>query len=86
LREPYEAAHDSQFREVLLRAASLTRQEPAIEWLIGLVRTARKREAIDALNALALLRGSDEIRQRAAAAVQGREPEFAAEYRKAFES
>jgi HEAT repeat protein len=85
LQKAYEGARDAQFREVLLRAVSLTRQERAIEWLLGLARTARKRDAIDAIHALALHRGSEEIRRNTASAVKGREPELEAEYRKAFE-
>ena len=85
LQKAYAGERDAQFREVLLRAISLTRQESAIEWLLGFVRTARKRDAIDAIHALALHRGSEEIRRDAANAVKGREPELEAEYRKAFE-
>ena len=86
LRESHGAARDPQFREVLLRAISLTRDQPSLEWLLGLVRTARKRDALDAIHALALHRGSDEIRREAARAVHGREPELEAEFRKAFEA
>jgi HEAT repeat protein len=86
LRELYDTVRDPQFREVLLRAIAMTRQERATEWLLGLVRTARKREALDAISALALLRASDEIRQRVASAVDGREPELEQEFRKLFES
>lgn len=86
LQKAYFGTRDAQFREILLRAISLTRQERAIEWLLGLVRTARKRDAIDAIHALALHRGSDEIRRDAASAVKGREAELEAEFRKAFEA
>lgn len=85
LQKTYAGERDAQFRQVLLRAVSLTRQERAIEWLLELVRTARKRDAIEAIHALALHRGSEEIRRDAATGVKGREPELEAEYRKAFE-
>ncbi len=83
LQEVYARTRDSQFREVLLRAISLTRQQPAIDWLLGLVRTARKRDAVDALHALALHKGSEEIRRDVQSAVSGRELDE--EYRKLFE-
>lgn len=85
LREAYTATRDPQFREVLLRAIGMTREERAIAWLLELVRTARKREAIDAINALALLRSSEEVRRATESAVHGREPELETEYRKLFE-
>jgi HEAT repeat protein len=66
LQKAYAGARDFQFREVLLRAISLTRQQAAIEWLLGLVRTARRRDAIDAIHALALHCTSDEIRRETA--------------------
>jgi hypothetical protein len=84
LQECYAGERHPQFREVLLRAVSLTRQQPAIEWLLGLVRTARKPDAVDAIHALALHRGSEEIRRDVASAVRGRGLDE--EYRKLFES
>lgn len=86
LQKAHEDARDGQFREVLLRATSLTRQQRAIAWLLSLVRTARKRDALDAIHALALHRDSEEIRRDAANAVKRREAELGCEYRKAFES
>ena len=85
LQRSYTDIRDPEFREVLLRAASLTRAESAIKWLLDLVRTARKRDAIDAIYALALHRGSDEVRRDTARALEGREPALEAEFRKAFE-
>lgn len=84
LQECYGAARDPQFREVLLRAVSLTREQPAIEWLLGLLKTARKRDALDALHALALHRTSEEIRREVAPAARARD--LGEEYRKLFES
>lgn len=86
LQESYAAERHPEFREVLLRAISLTRQEQALEWLLGIVKTARRRDAVDALHALALHRSSDEIKRSVESAVRGREPELEAEYRKLFDS
>jgi len=83
LRESYSAARDPDFREVLLRAVSLTRDESAIDWLLDLVRTARKRDAVAALHALTLHRNSEEIRRAVSSAVQGRDLDQ--DYRKLFE-
>jgi HEAT repeat protein len=84
LREAYSTARDPDFREVLLRAVSLTRDESGIDWLLELVRTARKRDAVDALHALALHRGSVELRRSVCSAVHGRDLDQ--EYQKLFES
>lgn len=58
--------------DVLLRAISASRQESAIDFLLDLVRTGREREAVAALVALELHRGSEEIRGRVAAVVETR--------------
>jgi len=84
LREAYQSARDPDFRQVLLRAVSLTRDESAITWLLQLVRTARKRDAVDALHALALHRGSEDLRRDVSSAIQGRDLDE--DYRKLFES
>lgn len=73
LREAYSIARDPDFREVLLRAVSLARTESGLQWLLELVRTARKRDAVNALYALALHKSSDEIRRAVSSAVQGRD-------------
>ena len=67
-----------------MRRTCLGLQYTAIDWLLGLVRTARKRDAVDALHALALHKGSEEIRRDVQSAVSGRELDE--EYRKLFES
>jgi HEAT repeat protein len=84
LREAYSTARDPDFREVLLRAVSLTRTESGLQWLLELVRTARKRDAVNALHALALHKSSDEIRRAVTSAVQGRDLDQ--QYLKLFES
>lgn len=57
---------------VLLRAISSSRQDPAIEFLLDLVRTGREREAVAAIEALELHRGSPEIQDQLASAVATR--------------
>ena len=64
LRETWESTRDPEFRQVILRAMSVSRQEPALEFLLGLVREARAQDAKAALEALSLDRNSLEIRRR----------------------
>lgn len=64
LRETWESTRDPEFREVILRAMSISRQEAAIEFLLGLVREGRAQDAKAALEALSLDRNSPEIRRR----------------------
>jgi hypothetical protein len=73
-------------QDVLLRAISSSRQESAIEFLLDIVRTGREREAVAALAALALHRGSEEIRAQVAAAVESRnEPAIREKFRSEFQ-
>jgi hypothetical protein len=73
LQETFDTARDGDFRHVILRALSISRQEQAIEYLLGLVREGRTPDARAALEALSLHRNSPEIRRLAdAAAHQGR--------------
>jgi hypothetical protein len=65
LRETCESTRDPEFRQVILRAMSVSRQEPAFEFLLGLVREGRAHDAKAALEALSLDRNSPEIRRRA---------------------
>jgi hypothetical protein len=58
--------------DVLLRAISSSRQDAAIEFLLVLVRTGREHEAIAAIDALELHRGSPEIQDQLASAVGSR--------------
>jgi len=55
---------DPQFRLVLLRALSATRQPDALEFLFNLLRIARLVEAVAAVEALSLHRDSPEIRRQ----------------------
>jgi HEAT repeat protein len=58
---------------VLLRAMSTSRLDPALDFLLQQVRTARLRVAEEALQALELHRESEQIVARVAEAVAGRE-------------
>ena len=72
LQEAWDAARDPEFRLVLLRAMSVSRQDSALEFLLRLVREGRAQDAKAALDALAIHRDSPEIRRLAeAAASQG---------------
>jgi len=84
LRQALQQTHDSAFRAVLLRALSLSREPDAIELLLGLVKTARLADAVDALEALAIHRATPEIRQAVDAALQDRRPELREQFQKLF--
>jgi HEAT repeat protein len=66
---------DPQFRMVLLRALSATRQPDAFEFLLNLLRIGRIADAAAAVEALGLHRDSPEIRRQAEEAARLREPE-----------
>jgi HEAT repeat protein len=84
LQEAWNSSKDPELRLTILRALSASRQEPALEFLLDLVKQGRARDAEAALEALALHKESEEIRSRAAAAA--RESGAAAEdlFRKIF--
>jgi hypothetical protein len=84
LRGAWTRARNPEFRAVLLRAISLSRREPATEWLLDLVGNGRRADAAAAIEALALHSASEEIGRLVESAVQGREPELQAEFRKHF--
>jgi hypothetical protein len=66
-------ARDPYFRKTVLRAISASRQEKAIEFLLGLVREGIRADADAAMEALELHRESAEIRAAVEAAVRDRE-------------
>jgi hypothetical protein len=68
LQEAWESTRDPEFRQVILRALGVSRQERALEFLLRLVREGRTQDATAALEALALDRNSPEIRRLAEAA------------------
>jgi len=65
-------ARDAYFRKTILRALSASRQEKAMEFLLGLVRDGIRADADGALEALDLHRESPEIRAAVEAAVGDR--------------
>jgi HEAT repeat protein len=84
LRQAWASARAPQFRAVLLRAISLSRLEPAIQWLVELIGEGRRTDSTAAIEALALHANSQEIRRKVETAVRGREPELQAEFEKQF--
>jgi hypothetical protein len=59
LREVWDHALGREFRAVLLRALSISRQEKAVMFLEDLVKNGCKQDAEDAKAALALIRDSN---------------------------
>ncbi len=74
------AAHP---RTVFLQAISVSRQESGFEFLLGLVRSGRERDAAAAVEALSLHRDSSEVRTAADRAVEVR---GSAEIRERFQA
>ena len=64
----WKAAIDRDFRSVLLRAISSSREESALEFLLSLVREGTGWQAVAALEALELHASSPEIQNRITAA------------------
>lgn len=75
---------ERDLRAVLLRALSLSRQPEALDLLTGMVKTARPADALDALEALAIHRGSEEVRRAVEQALEGRGPELRGTFDKLF--
>ncbi|HTS28637.1 MAG TPA: hypothetical protein VMH81_22355 [Bryobacteraceae bacterium] len=84
LENTWESAKEPEYREVLLRALGLTRQERAREFLLRQVREGRGPDARAALEALAADRGSPELRRQAEAAAVEAGPEIEARFRRLF--
>jgi hypothetical protein len=84
LRKAWSATRGPQFRAVLLRAISVSRLEPAVAWLVEIVRSGRKADAEAAIEALALHAGSEEIRMQVKRAMAGREAELGEAFWKNF--
>jgi len=66
-------AGDPYFRKTVLRALSASRQEKAMEFLLGLVREGIRADADGAIEALELHRESPEIRAAVEAAMRDRQ-------------
>jgi hypothetical protein len=61
LRSVWGNTNDQEFRSVLLRALSSSRQEAALEFLLDIVRNGMTRDAVAAADALKLHEHSPEI-------------------------
>jgi HEAT repeat protein len=59
-----KSSRNREFSTVLLRALSSSRDEEALQFLLGLVREGLSRDAQDAIEALGLHRDSEEIQAR----------------------
>lgn len=84
LTEAWNRERDPQFRLVLLRSLSATRQPDALEFLLNLLRIGRIADAAAAVDALGLHRDSPEIRRRVEEAARVREPEVRQQLRQSF--
>jgi hypothetical protein len=73
LQESLVRQRDPDYRAVVLRAISSTRQPPALDFLLNMVRNSREAEALGALEALALHRDSADIRRQVEHAAEERE-------------
>jgi hypothetical protein len=78
LMAAWEETRDVDRRQMLLRGLAVSRQEPALEFLLELVKDGRARDACAAIEALSVDRESEEIRKRVADAARDREPEVRA--------
>jgi HEAT repeat protein len=84
LKRTFNETRDPAFRATLLRALSVSREPDALALLLNLVKTARLQEAIDAVEALAIHRGTPEIRDAVAIAVEDRPQELRDQFGKLF--
>jgi HEAT repeat protein len=84
LEQSFARHRDADFRLVLLRALSATRQPPALDFLLNLVRNAREADALCAVEALALHRDSADIRRQVEQAAGQREAVVRAQFKKSF--
>ena len=73
LRETWEKWQDRRPGTALLRAMSASRLDLAIEFLIDLIKQGRQHNAEDALHALALNKGTEEMVSRVEEAVKDRD-------------
>jgi HEAT repeat protein len=84
LTEAWSREREPQFRLVLLRALSATRQSDALEFLLNLLRIGRVADAAAAVEVLSLHRDSPEIRRQVEEAARLREPEVRHQLRQSF--
>jgi len=84
LEDAWNRQRAPEFRQVLLRSLSATRQPPALEFLLNLVRNGRMADAVSAVEALALHRDSADIRRQAEEAAAQREPAVRDQFKQSF--
>jgi HEAT repeat protein len=84
LEQSFARQRDPDFRQVLLRALSSTRQPPALDFLLNLVRNAREADALCAIEALALHRDSADIRRQVEHAAAERETPVREHFKRSF--
>jgi HEAT repeat protein len=70
LRRSHEQARDPQWRRTLLISIGASLQQPAIDFLIGLIQPENTRDAADAIAALEPVRFREEQKNRIEAAVR----------------
>jgi len=71
----WEESRDQDLRLAVLRGLAVSRQERALDFLLGLIQNGRARDACAAIEALSAHRESEEIRKRVEMAAREREPE-----------
>jgi hypothetical protein len=84
LQQAWESTRDAEFRQAILRAMSVSRQERALDFLLHLVREGRAQDAKAALEALSLDRHSPEVRRQAEAAAAQAGPAVQAMFARLF--
>jgi hypothetical protein len=84
LEASFARQRDREFRHVLLRAISATRQPAALEFLVNLVSNAREADAVSALEALSIHRESPDIRRQVAEAAGDREATVRGQFARLF--
>ena len=72
LQQTWQASLKPQLSPVLLRAIGISRAPEAFDFLLGIVTQGRQRDAVTALQALAIHRDSEAIRHSVLAAVRER--------------
>jgi len=85
LQECFPHQRDPEFRAILLRAISATRQPDALEFLYNLIRNGREVDVLRTLEALAIHRDSADIRRQTEEAASGRyEPAIREHFKASF--
>jgi len=85
LRDKFEASVAGAARKTLLLALATSRQEDAMDYLLGLLEHAPPRTAADVISALAIHKVSDRVRGAVNQAVdRRREPELLNTFRREF--